>query len=277
MWSIIKQPTDLINCIQSIDSSNVSSWKKWKSINNQVVVQTNDFYYKVYATQVNTFGKFNNDIREKLAEIYREDFGIIWNIKTIYEGNNIIQVEQRQKLKVCNAKNTKSFEQVFSSWRLILNKLEKKLHLPEISIQLQDNFTDLYKVKLIRECINKYSDYAYTPSGDIILLDDADFFLYLTTIDGQWFSASAEFIPIDNYVPNTFFVPYNYNSTSTHIEELNALCDKWGLLVIENTEIQDKLVKNRMLLHDMKHKMLKDNIEYLTTGLLQNNEKLLIP
>lgn len=276
-WNLINKndlnANSLLQYISELDSSDVNLWKKWKSVNNQLVVKTQDYYYKIYVNKKSNSGIFLADIRNKLATIYREKFQIHWNIKTISSEDLIIQIEQRQPLEVCNEENIKSFDNLFSQWRLTLLELEERLELPRISLQLKDEIPDLYKLKLVRECINSYEDYALTPNGDVVLLDDTDWFLALTDIKGNWFCKEAFSIEVLTQQYTYLFMPLCKDSFN-NLGSFNTLCDKW-ILQVAKKEDNEKESSNIKYLMDMKQRMLTDNIKFLNCGYLEDNKKLI--
>lgn len=164
---------------KKIDHQHIVKWKTCNA-NNQLVIQTNNYYYKIYeSTLANTFYHI---IRQELCRIYREEYGLIWDL-FVYKNEktgNVIQIERRQKLRI-PTEDDMTFDELLINFSKILNKVEKKLNLKYIlsQIKMYNQCKDVEKIKLIRKCGNKYNDYGITDNGQIILLDDADWFLVL--------------------------------------------------------------------------------------------------
>lgn len=151
---------------------------KIKNYEYQVVIETDDYFYKVYEDKED-IGTYRLEIRQKLAKIY-QSYGIHWLIYSFKKDGFIYTVEQRQKLEVCD--HDIECKKLLLGWKKTLDLLEKELRFESIRNEIVDNceqFSNVNKVKLIRDCINKPEDYAYGPNNEIILLDDADWFITL--------------------------------------------------------------------------------------------------
>lgn len=256
---------ECINYIKTLDDSDLNKWVKWKTYANQVVIGTEQYYYKIYQVDV-CAGFFIAELREALAKIYREDFGIIWNIKTVIRGNNIYQIEQREKLRVCTS-NDMSFTELFIKWSKTLEKLEKLLLLDKIAKQI--DIPKLDKLKLIRDCLNKFEDYAITSKGDIVLLDDADWFIAAVDKDSNWITSECKVYDIITANGERVFAPNNlYDRDESHI---NEPINKWNIFKID-LAIASEIDKG---LRTIREQMLYDNIKVLSTGqALPNNQQL---
>lgn len=165
-----------------------------------------------------------------------------------------------------------SYDDLMIKWGIILNKLEKQLSLPLVARQLKDKIKKLDKIKLIRGCINKYEDYAITNNKDIILLDDADFFLAMVDNEGNWISSkfnSYEIITPQGYKK---FVPCDYYEIlEDEIELLNLINmdeNKWMISKEMNGEKDLKEFVNKA------EEIVSDNIKVLYTGNKLENKKL---
>ena len=237
-WVSFSTPTNsdsafnqFLNLITRLDNnSNPDLWVKWKNFSHQVVIETPNFFYKLYE-EYNYEGFLNCKIREILAEIYKEN-GVFWNITTIQQGDKIYQIEQREKLQVCNEKLL-SYEDLLLSWNKILLQIEEKLRLNKILPQL-DVGSNIQMIKLIRDCVNKYEDYALK-DGQVILLDDADWFLGLVDQEGNWVSSQYKSYEVATIFGVDFiFAPLDYKSRTyqdlTNLAyKLNSPNNKWML------------------------------------------------
>lgn len=244
-----------LDTLVRMDDSDPSQWVKWKNYANQVVVQSPNYFYKMYQTDIQN-GEFICDIRNALAEIYREDFGIVWDIITIKDKDCYYQIEQREKLPLCTPELI-PFEDLLIDWSYTLQKLEKKLDLPKVSLQLREQCENVKQVKLIRDCVNKYIDYGYK-NGHVILLDDADWFLAPIDNDNNWISLNFNVYPVFHNCKDRIFAPidfYDRDPVAVTAEPLN----KWSIF---NNTIGDttKFIPNLL---SIREQMLKDNIHII--------------
>lgn len=157
---------------------------KIKNYEHQIVVESNDFYYKVYEDKKD-IGAYRLEIRKRLAKIYNS-YGIHWKVLSFEKNGMIYTIEQREKLIVCS--NEISCKDLLLGWKKTLDRLEKDLRFESITNQIKENYEgikNLKNIKLIRECINKPDDYAYGHNGEIILLDDADWFITFIDENGE--------------------------------------------------------------------------------------------
>lgn len=250
---------DLIKQLDNDTSPDL--WTKWKNYANQVVIATPNYYFKLYEDDY-LCGSFWSLIRSTLAEIYREKFNILWDVSIINQNGKIYTLEKRQKLAVCN-QNHISYADLLIDWSNTLQELEKRLLLPEICQQLQPYIPGLMKLKLIRNCINKYADYAIIENKHIILLDDSDWFIAMIDEKGNWLDSKFKGYNIISSLGETVFGPEGYfdkTSITRHEEPAN----KWQIY-IENIKTE----KIEKLLFDQREQMLKDNISLIS------NKKLL--
>ena len=268
-----KKFDNFVDVIKTLDNGAISTdlWTKWKGEVNQIVIQTPNYYFKIYNDEFTT-GEFNSLIREKLAEIYREDCGLLWDIKTIYNDNKLYQIERREKLHVCQEGDI-SFDDLMLKWNNILKKLEQKLLLPQITKQLQDSIPDLYEIKLVRECLNKFEDYGLTNNGDVVLLDDADWFLAFVDKEHNWMNKKFSSYHILTSIGDRIIAPSNYYEVLSYndINKMNILCNKWMIMRIE-----EDLIVTEQNLREKEEQMLYDNIKLLSSGKKLENKCLSI-
>ena len=165
------------------DLIDVDKAVKWKAYDNQLVLSGDRYYYKLYRKDRGS-GYFFCKIREKLGEIYRNNFGIEWDVNTCVVDNMIYQIERREKLEVTDPLKI-TFCEIMQRWSRTLTKLERSLHLHEIVWSLPSEL-NIRTIKLMRDCVNDFGDYALTKNGDVVLLDDTDWFLAPIDKNGQW-------------------------------------------------------------------------------------------
>lgn len=248
-----------ISFIQSLDNnSSPELWTKWKNYSNQVVIETQNYFFKIYQEDTHV-GKFILRVREELAKIYRNDFRVNWEIYTVEANNSIFQIERREKLEVCTPDKV-SFEEIILAWYKILLKLEENLFLDKLVPQLIHRIPELYKIKLVRDCINKHEDYAFTKNGNIILLDDADWFLGLIDKKNNWLSIMYNVFNITLPYCEAKLVPLNIGEITP--TEIRNQIKRW-------TIIEDDILGTEKVYKDfynVREKALSDNIKVLATG-----------
>lgn len=283
---------NFITLISTLDSSNYNNWVKWKTdVDNQVVIKTDNYIYKIYCTHKNSDKTFEFIIRDTLAEIYRE-YGIHWEIKTFTLDNNIYQIEQREVIPECNP-NIISFEDLLLSWKLTLDELENRLNFKNISYQLRDYLIDnndnikvlrnigvgtekyqedtLYSIKLVRNCVNKYNDYGII-NKKVILFDDADWVLCLINKSGDILNLrynNLKDIPIIFKNEQLFLQPVNViNTIQSHLLFNDLLHNKFNIIYRQecNQELENINIKQ------LKDNMIMNNVKLLSTGIKLNNE-----
>lgn len=157
---------------------------KIKNYEHQVVIEADDFYYKVYEDKKD-IGAYRLEIRKRLAKIYNS-YGIHWTVLSFEKNGMIYTIEQREKLPVCGKEI--HCKDLLLGWKKTLDILEKELRFKSITSQIKENYKgleNLKSIKLIRECINKPDDYAYGHNGEIVLLDDADWFITFVDQNGE--------------------------------------------------------------------------------------------
>lgn len=273
MWELVTNTTSsLIKLINQIDSTECSSWSKWKSDadNHQIVVRTKDYYYKVYNVDFQS-GMFTCEVREKLAQIYRS-WGLHWSVKTWRKGNALFQVEQRQVLPL--AKPDKIlYKDLLIDWSKTLLELEQLLDLPKVKSQLKSTIKNLAHLKLVRDCVNKYEDYAIAPNGRIVLLDDADWFLALVDADNNWISTDWTYINIFRNTKEQVFAPIDFFDCDL-VANCGKLVNQWLIFDSAINIDQSQFIAE---LKDVHNTMLADNIKCLMgdQDYLLNGEPLL--
>ena len=247
----------LLPLVQNLDPSLPSDWVKWKSTNgSQVVIQTPDFFYKVYETAYSV-GVFECAIREKLAEIYRE-LGLHWEIKTIKTETGFFQVEQRQKLEVAKPREGE-FYRVLGDWKDILRELSKRLQLKRLTAHLKPLVKDLDEVMLLRDCLNKFMDYGVF-NGHYILLDDADWYLQLVDSKSERINQRLIVEPIE-WTDGTelTFAPFHWLNFDPASFSKDYAPSKWFLFAVGADNRKNWV--NHML--GARERMLADNIRLL--------------
>ena len=239
----------LITAICKLDDSDINDWVKWKAYQHQIVVQTNDYYYKVYNEDIK-HGSFNLVIRQALADLYNS-WGIVWDLHTEIT-DQILTIERRQKLEL----PTYDFEQTFNLWRSELSIIEKALKFDNIGLQLSEQLGQRIKLKLVRDCINKNEDYAIY-NNHCVLLDDADFFIALVDINNNWlnlpFNIYQIFIDSQEYI----LAPHNLFNVDV-MTNVTEMVNKWWIFDSVKCSGSIKLMLNAMREHS-----IEDNIKYL--------------
>jgi len=260
---------------------------KIKNHEHQVVIETNDYFYKVYEDKMDA-GLYKLEIRQRLAKIY-QSYGIHWILKSFEKDNMIYTVEEREKLPLCGKEI--SCKELLLGWKKTLDILEKELRLKNIVYEIKDmypNWKNFKEIKLIRDCVNKLDDYAYGHNGEIILLDDSDWFLTLidndsnrifiknfkmdvtTTIGTMTLAMNVDemkdiFMYSNSNVSNYFL----FDCSKTNKESFNKLVNYKEEMIDNNIKLLSGI--------DLSEDMFKYQREYLniTDEILNNQQKLL--
>lgn len=257
---------DLIK--QLDDDTSPDLWVKWKNYSYQVVIETPAYFYKIYQEDP-VGGEFIIKLRKELAKIYSEQYNIHWKIVTVEDDDGYVyQIEQREKLQVCS-EDILTFDELFLNWYKTLELLEKALFLDQIPEQLKHKLPELDKLKLIRDCSNKFADYAIK-DGHVILLDDADWFIGMVDKNGQWLRPQYNIFPIITLDGEQFLAPLNV--FEINMIEIRASIDKWIII----TDDSKSLEKRYRTFYSARDQMLSDNIKVLTTGKLLDNKRLFV-
>lgn len=251
-----------LNCLPTTET--FGSMQRWKNHDHQVVIKTDDCYYKIYQQPDDGAPTFNSKIREAFAAVYTQQLGIKWNIKTVQTSTGTYQVEQRQPLNVCPESH--NFTTVFADYTNILKSVESILCLDQLTEQLKKHIPSLSSIRLVRSAYNKHDDYAYTDDNRVVLLDDSDFFLAMIDQDGQWMERKAEFYSVELFGTNCTFCPLKWEKILETYKDNPYIVDerfnRWTVVFGEidqaNTfnTIQHKLMS-------FKEAMLDQNIRFL--------------
>lgn len=253
-----------ISAIQLLDlNPNLNDALRWKNYDHQVVIKTKDYYYKVYTIDQKG-DKFFEKIREKLAEIYRDLYGIHWLVKTIESNGVYYQVEQREVLEVCTPSMI-SFEELLLKWSKTLEILEEKLRLDLTVKDIQEFYPDVHKLKIVRDCVNKFPDYAMTQEGEIILLDDSDWFIAMVDKEGNWLSKKPLSVDVMSIIGDSFFAPIHMFDNPSPLEaSTNERISQWNIFS------KRTICKPNMdLLKSNRDIMLEENIKLLSLGKIE--------
>lgn len=242
------------------DSEDINHWVKWKSYDNQVVLQTRNFFFKIYKNDL-LCGKFLTILRKELIKIYNR-LGIKWDIY-IKKLDAYYQVERREKLNVCNEEF--DFKSIIIKWNSIHKELEKKLGLDLILKQLhmRGEFLNVHELRLVRDCINKPEDYGIK-DNNIVLLDDSDFFIAPVDKNGKWISVQFNSYDIDSIFGDAVFAPqdmFDIIKDDDLLEYSSTKVNKWFLFDKYYTNQNSQIMKD---LRTKREEMIADNIEFMS-------------
>jgi hypothetical protein len=243
---------------------------KIKPADGQMIFHHSDYYYKFVVTTLRN--QFHNIIRRTIAEIYREDYGLHWEVfeKPYNDGLSIVQIIEKETVTVCENKSEKELADALGE---LIYKIEQRLggfdFIMDKMKHYINNFAYSYKIKLMKLSQIKNADYGITKDGKIILLDDSDW--YLVIYDEQNNNLVVTNLPI-------FIVEFQgeeYYFTSIHdMDDFDA--------VISETYAPDyrfNLVKVNQFLdpRDIQH-CLQDKVLFYYNNLVNhiNKEQLLI-
>ena len=257
VWRVLMN--NIVDCFNDIYPISSDKMIKWKNENNQVTFESDKYYYKLYEEEIYT-GKYNNEIRLKLADIYKNDYGLDWEVRTLIRDNLIYTAERREKLILCDERSM-SFSEILSGWKNTLNKLENNLRLNFIAEQIREVIPRCNKLLLLREACNKADDYALGHNGEIILLDDTDFYLVMLDNENQTIFNNNFYIDVLTTCGELTFTANRPDQTpiptiSTVFAPNNYLFGLYCGLRLDTVK----------LLMDQKQKMLLDNISFITSN-----------
>ena len=247
----LTNPESVVTWLETLEGRGV----KWKhsANSNQIVFKTDDYYYKAYA--FDEVDKFNSLVRHAFAEVY-QSYGIDWEIITIQTDKGFLDVERRQPLDVC----TEWYDDILLNYSNTLRLVEEKLCFPDILKQVKEQYRYVSKIKLVRHCANKPVDYAVY-NNKVILLDDADWFLYMLDEENKPISARNMFVKINLFEEDYTFTHWVVNPQKImSLSKIYEINDKFFLF-----KRLDIITKESSLRNDFQ-KMLVDNIGLLTTN-----------
>ena len=98
--ALFNTSTDPLSVIQNIEQQVGNENVKFKSHDNQVVINSPEYFYKIYMknSQLDAFTKL---VRQALGEIYEEEYDLHWKVLERTDDNVTLQIEEREKVEVC--------------------------------------------------------------------------------------------------------------------------------------------------------------------------------
>ena len=236
---------DAVSVINSLednqDKSNAGELVKWKSYAQQVVIESDNYFYKIYEFSPTSSKMFDHLVRENLA-IVMQDEGIDWKLVTFERDGSIFDFEQRQKLVVANEVDH-PFEDVLLGFSRIYDRLAQMFEFDSILEQLKekDEFAGVEKLQLSRMSLNNHQDYALH-NAKFYLLDDAEFFIAMLSSEGVALDVSFD-SPIPVSTSNGEFSLVKIANISRKkevnkfdIPSLDELTRGWALMPSEKVE-----------------------------------------
>lgn len=240
---------DFINSITS--KSDIANLTVKLGLASQAVVKTNDYFYKIYKIDYQ-HKIFYTDIIKELANIYT-GLGLHWRIYIYNTNEYLYLIQEREKLQVCDSNI--DFKEIMFSMKDILLKLENRLNLNLVTLQLKEHFPNLKCIKLLRNCINKHKDYALF-NNKYILLDDTDWFLALIDEDDNWIRSDAKCYDISYKGHDVIFAPDDMSKVDL-CGLLEAPIYRWNIFSYGSCANSiNYYVKTT------KHKMLENNLQF---------------
>lgn len=259
--STTDQFNNYIQFIKTFDESDSDKWVKWKSPDNQCVIGTEKYFYKIYVVHKRQL--FESIIREKLAKIYREEYGLLWDIITVEKDNVLYQIERRQPLRVVQEDEIDK-EVLLYNWGIILEKLEKELKFDELlsQLKLRKEFQNVEKLKLVRDNVTSCIDYAIY-NDNIILLDDADWFIAMIASNGSWIDQKMAFKSVKLFNDTFYFMPLEFldyinDDINDLLKHYGEFYNKWTLCLRMNNDTLENVNFKQM-----REDHLKNNIKIL--------------
>lgn len=207
---------------------------KWKSYIHQVVVESGQHFYKIYEVTKNTPMMFDHIVRVAVAQVMQE-IGVDWKLVTFDRGRDVFDFEQREKLRVATPEDGE-FEEILVSMASVYSRVHEILEFGSILKQLQSKpeFKPVNELQLTRSSVNKFDDYAFF-DDQVVLLDDADFYITLLDASGQVLDVPCfEDIPVKTSSGDFNFKKYRAHSTKMRKgeekDDLEGVFHGWILL-----------------------------------------------
>ena len=96
--TLFSQNADPLDVIRNIEQQVGDGNIKFKSHDNQVVINGPEYFYKIYLknSELDAFTKL---IRKALGEIYEEEYGLHWKIQEQTIEHMSLQIEEREKVE----------------------------------------------------------------------------------------------------------------------------------------------------------------------------------
>lgn len=240
---------------------------KVKNYDHQVLVKQKNYYYKIYEEDKRNL--FFSVVRNKLTEIYRKR-GIDFSIKTFEKNNKIYDFEK--KIEVQEIKEgSMPFNNILKEFTPILSELYESLELKDILKQLKaksSNFENCYELVLWRGSINKSIDYGIDKFGNIILLDDADWFLCFLDEFGNPMEVTNTVIDVTtsygNFVMST--AKFLDRPEEEQLKKYRAPRLEWTMQSVDFEEKKELMY----ILADRHYQMLKDNLTFINNEIKYN-------
>ena len=219
--NFLKKNLTIDNALSSIaslednaDIQTSDSLVKWKSYKHQVVVESGQHFYKIYEATKNTPMMFDHIVRVAVSQVMQE-IGVDWRLVTFDRGCDVFDFEQRGKFQVATSKDCE-FEDILVSMSRIYSRVQEILEFDSILKQLQSKpeFERVDALQITRCCVNKFDDYAFF-GEQVVLLDDADFYITLLDERGQVLDIpNFEDIPVKTSSCDYFFKNFRAHSTN---------------------------------------------------------------
>ena len=148
-----------------------------------------------------------------------------------------------------------TIDEIISEWKKTLQKLQKKLYLDNIckQLKLHEDLKQLEYLKIVRQSINKHSDYAIK-NGHIILLDDSDFTLLMVNKNKNIITKKFQLYVVSSKYGQLLFAPNGIDFNNLNIKHTSK-CIKWMLYKINQEILKQCLTLdfNSMLLEQFQH------------------------
>lgn len=232
---------------------------KWKE--SQVVFETPDRYYKLYEDGM-VDGFFLSQIRECIASVYQM-LGVDWKLYTALDPDRgtFCQIESRARLRTVKDSEL-PYKELMLNWKRTLELVEDKLSLPRLARQMKAYYPEITAIKLMRECTNKYADYAW--HGDrIILLDDADFFLAMVGKKYNWLERPAHVYDLLHTSGNVYFAPKNFFNNVSIQKRIDSVEDNFNRWFIYHPDMCGRPEEEIRQLRSERESMFLNNVRLL--------------
>ena len=203
-------------------NEHTSSWSVKKNSNNCMVVETNDWFYKIRKqNKLEPIYAFQQIVAKAFAKEYAL-MGLKWKAFEVSGPKGTFSVEKREKLRVLKPGDL-PFSEVLKKSNAVKRNVETRLEFPYLTalIRADGQLKHAEKVVLVSSAENNYDDYALSSNGDVVILGTSQFFLGLVNhLGGFERCAVLEPILVSLDCGSFYFDNYETFSSNTFIATL---------------------------------------------------------
>lgn len=239
----------------------VNYWDLVKQEGNCAVFESETSFCKIRRlNDADPIAPLENLIRNAFAQEYRK-MGLSWDNYMFANNGSCFNVQVREKLQV--VKNSeRSFEEVIRESSNVKFRVQKRLEFPVLTQQIYASgvFDELYKLELVRNVKDDFSDYAWF-NDEVIFLGDSNWVIVLVGNGGKVIGGqSTQCVPVSLSYGDFYFSSFGaFDDSSTVAEDLFDIANNWWLFSLE----EGGMNRAREKALDGMEEMLKTNAKIL--------------